>query len=137
MKTTQNTSELKSSPSENVCHSAEKRVWHTQFSPELADILVGRIALTWTRHAQEQAVRKGVVLHDGLNLPAGSVVEAAYEGGRLRLVVRYAQSRTQDAVLVLLFIGRGAALVKTAWINACTDTHVTLRTARFDRARSA
>ena len=102
-----------------------------QTHPELADIAFPARSVTYTRHAKDRALTKGVTLSKSIYISAGDVVELELDGRRLtKLVVRQSMDAHLDRVLVLVPNGEGWTCV-TAWTNKKTDTHATLDRARI------
>ena len=107
-----------------------------QTSPELANIELGRVSLEYTRHAQEQSVKKRINIRDrdSVNIIKGSVVELELNpsnGKTTKLIVRESYSKSHDIVFVLVFGSSNCLRVKTVWLNHVKDTHKTLKLNRI------
>lgn len=102
-----------------------------QTHPELKTLSFSGRPVTYTRHAKERALGKGVTLSKSIYISAGDIVELELDGRRLtKLVVRQAMNASVDRVMVLVPNGDGWTCV-TVWTNHKNDTHATLNRARI------
>lgn len=102
-----------------------------QTHPELADTAFPARPVTYTRHAKDRALTKGVTLSKSIYISAGDVVELELDGRRLtKLVVRQSMTERVDRVLVLMPNGEGWTCV-TVWTNHKNDNHATLNRTRL------
>jgi hypothetical protein len=88
-----------------------------------------RIVLRPTRHATAQARRKGFEIPGTLSLAECKLIEVTVDpsGNEVKWLVRTRYDAVHDICIVYLRTG----LVKTAWLNARTDTHKTLVRSRY------
>jgi len=109
------------------------KLLNVQVHPELKSYSLGRVTLSYTRHAAEQANKKGVKVLQHLDIIQGSVVEAELDSRNtvIKLVVRVKQDSINDAVFVVAPKSKGFCVVITCWLNHFDDTHKTLRKERL------
>lgn len=106
---------------------------NVQTNPELATIALGKVPVTYTRHAQDAAKERRINLAKYVNVLAGSVVELEINpanGKTTKLVVRQQYNNHYDVVLVLIPASFGI-VVKTVWLNHVNDNHNTLNLNRL------
>jgi len=106
-------------------------VKNIQTSPELANIELGEVQVTYSKHARERAQQKRIRLSQYVQVVKNSVVEVEIEartGKTVKLVVRERYTDTHDRVLVLVEDRKkpGSIYVKTVWLNHVEDNHSTL-----------
>jgi hypothetical protein len=102
-----------------------------QTHKELASLAFTARPVTYTRHAKERALAKGVTLSKSVYISAGDVVELEIVGNRAsKIVVRQSMGADKDRVMVLVPNGDGWTCV-TVWTNHKNDNHATLNKTRI------
>ena len=104
-------------------------VLNIQFTPWLKEVDLGQISLTWSRHALERAVVKGITTYNTLNSPSVVEIERNARNVTRKVVVRLSSGGEWDNVLVLVPVSVGLFKVITCWQNHCEDNHATLKIA--------
>ena len=103
-------------------------------SPELKRMSLGRVSVSWSRHAIERALVKEVAMLGVIDVAAGCIVELEYEGKRVtKLVVRLSGDGEYDSVLVIVPRGARDWHVVTCWTNHKNDLHSTLNKERLGK----
>jgi hypothetical protein len=113
----------------------KKKILNVQTDSRLANLRIGDVEMDWTRHALEQAIKKGVQAHTKLILEEGSVVELEYVTSmEVKMVVRIHStlSPRYDEVFVLIKNKRhNKVRVITCWLNHISDNHSSLNLKRI------
>lgn len=107
--------------------------YNIQTDPWLYDLEPGNLALVFTQHAINQALKRNIKLMNKISAGKGSVVEAESENGRpTKLVIRLNYNVSQDIIYVVVPRGLNYRVI-TVWLNNKEDTHQTLNYARLSQ----
>ena len=93
-----------------------------------------RVELRYSRHAAEQATKRGVPRLKSVTLGRFEVVEITVERGTVtKYFVRGTLDSGNDLLLSLAVSATGPWTVCTTWVNSKSDHHSTLDTTVYER----
>jgi hypothetical protein len=103
------------------------KILNVALNPELAEWAFPEAAVTYTKHALDRCVEKGLRVVNTLTIWPGEIVEAVLQ--EKKLVVRKPDPKGYDLVLVVVKTQDGWKVI-TSYKNDRTDTHKTLKLLR-------
>ena len=105
---------------------------NVQLNPELAQIELGKVKLTYSKHALEQMEKRGIILLPSIEIIKGSVVEMELNPTNMKctkILARLGYTAEYDQVFVLR-PDLPYLKVVTMWLNHVDDVHLTLGLAK-------